>query len=129
MALLEFTYNFIHFSARFVKLMEQLPKSVSLRVEIRNAFLGDSQLYVIPYGTGTYAWLFNDERYKAPEPSMVREISVNTEELTLRPEVVAYSLVEKVYLWFGAPPDKIPYVSSDERGKFIDVQKIMNVKG
>ena len=125
---MEFSYNFVNLCAKFVKLLEPLPTTVTLRVEIRNAMFDDSSLYVLPYGTGTYAWLLEDQQYKAPEESMLREIVVSAEELTSRPEAIAYSVVEKIYTWFGVPTEKIPYASSDGKKKFVDTQKIVNAK-
>jgi hypothetical protein len=127
-ALLEFTFNFLNLAQQFFRLLDNPPRSVGLRVEIRNAFLRSSELYVIPYGTGTYEWLFDDDRYKAPENSMVREITVSAEELTSRPEFAAYTLAERIYTWFGVPSEKIPYASIEDGRKFIDVVKIKNVK-
>jgi hypothetical protein len=105
-----------------------MPKIVGMRVEIRSAFFESSKLYMIPYGTGTYAWLFDDEQFKAPEASMLREVDVSIEELTSRPGVVAYSLVQKVYTWFGISSEKIPYISVEGDKKFVDPEKIINSK-
>jgi hypothetical protein len=127
-AVVEFTYNFVNLCAKLVKFLEPNPKSVGIRVEIRNAFFENSKLYMIPYGTGTYAWLFDDEQYKAPESSMVREIDVSIDELASRPGTVAYSLAEKIYTWFGISTEKIPYVSAEGDKKFVDPQKIINSK-
>ncbi|HVH69538.1 MAG TPA: hypothetical protein VNB49_00310, partial [Candidatus Dormibacteraeota bacterium] len=127
-AVTEFTYNFVSLCAKLVKFLQPLPKTVGIRVEIRNAFFDNSKLYMIPYGTGTYAWLFDDRQFEAPEASMLREIDVATEELTSRPGVVAYSLVEKIYTWFGISTDKIPYIGTEGERKFVDPQKIINSK-
>lgn len=127
-AITEFSYNFVSLGARLVKLLSPLPRTVNVRVEIRNAFFEDSKLYLLPYGTNTYEWMFNDERHHAPEKSMLREIEVSAEELISRPEVVAYVLVERIYAWFGVSAEKIPYTSSDGQKKFIDVEKIKGVK-
>jgi hypothetical protein len=127
-AVIEFTYNFVALCAKLVKLLEPIPKTVGIRIEIRNAFLENSKLYMIPYGTGTVAWHFDDEQYKAPEASMLREIDVSTEELMSRPDAVAYALVEKIYTWFGISTEKIPYVSADGQKRFVDPQKITSSK-
>jgi hypothetical protein len=72
--------------------------------------------------------MFDDHRYAAPEPSMIRDIEVNTAELAARPEVAAYLLLEKIYVWFGIPTDKIPYVASDRGTKIVDTQMIKIAK-
>jgi len=47
-AVIEFTYNFANLCGRLVKLLEPIPKAVVLRIDIRNAFLQNSRLYMIP---------------------------------------------------------------------------------
>lgn len=127
-AVIEFTYNFVNLCSKLAKLLQPSPKTVGIRVEIRNAFFENSKLYMIPYGIGTYAWHFDDEQYKAQEASMVREIDVSVDELTSRPDIVAYSLVQKIYTWFGISSEKIPYVSAEGEKKFVDPQKIISSK-
>ena len=127
-AVIEFTYNFVNLCAKLARFLDPAPKTVGMRIEIRNAFFDNSKLYMIPYGTGTYAWLFDDPQFMAPEASMLREIDVVTEELTSRPGVVAYSLVEKIYTWFGISTDKIPYVGNEGGKKLVDPQKIITAK-
>jgi len=127
-AVIEFTYNFVNLCSKLVKFLHPKPNTVGIRVEIRNAFFENSKLYMIPYGTGTTAWHFDDEQYKAPEASVIREIDVSIDELTSRPDIVAYSLVQKIYAWFGISSEKIPYVSAEGDKKFVDSQKIINSK-
>jgi len=59
---------------------------------------------------------------------MLREANVSTEELTSRPEAAAYSLVQKIYAWFGISSEKIPYVSADGEKRFVDPRKIIHSK-
>lgn len=128
-AVIEFTYNFTNLCAKLMEFLQPAPRTIEIRVEIKNAFFGDSKLYMIPYGTGTYAWHFDDPQFQAPEASMVRQIDVSTEELASKPGVVAYSLVQKIYTWFGISTDKIPYISAEPDGKrFVDPQKIITSK-
>ena len=42
---------------------------------------------------------------------------------------VAYSLIEKLYLWFGIDKTLIPYVSKEKGKEIIDIEKIKANKG
>jgi hypothetical protein len=126
LALIEFTLNFCTLCSALTKHMEPQPDEVQLRVEIRNAFFGESKLLLIPYPVSAYEFMFTDGRRIAPESSAARRLTVATEQLHSRPDVVAFLLVRQIFLWFGAPPEMIPYSSSEHGLKFIDEQKIRN---
>ena len=127
-ALVEFTYNFVSLYAKLSEYLEPRPSATTLRVEIRNAIFDGAQLYLNPYGIGTYAFLLDDHRYAAAEPSMIREIEANTALLAARPEIAAYLLLEKIYVWFGVPTDKIPYVANDQGTKIVDTHLLKIAK-
>lgn len=123
-ALVEFTYNFVRLYAKMFEFLEPSPNTVNLRVEIRDAIFDGAHLYLNPYGTGTYAFLFDEDRFAANESRMIRDIDVNAALLVERPEIAAYLLVEKIYVWFGVPTDKIPYVTNDRGTKIVDFHLI-----
>ena len=106
--------------------MEPQPPEVELKVEIRNAFFDESKLFLVPHPVSTHWFTLTDDRHVAPEASATRRLSVSTEQLQSRPDVVAFLLVRQIFLWFGATPDKIPYSSSEQNLKFIDENKIRN---
>jgi hypothetical protein len=124
LALIEFSLNFCLLCSELVKLLEPQPSLIDLNVEIRNAFLGESKLSLIPYPVSSYG-LHGDSR-AAPEPSTKRNVRVPIEQLRNRPDVAAYSLVRQVFLWFGVAPEMIPYSSFENGVRFIDANKIKN---
>jgi hypothetical protein len=126
LALIEFSLNFCRLCSALTKFMEPQPTEVELKVEIRNAFFDKSKLFLIPHPVSTRWFLYTDERCVAPEPSTTRRLSVATEQLQRRPDVVAFLLVRQIFLWFGASPDTIPYSSSENDFKFIDENMIRN---
>ena len=126
LALIEFSLNFCRLCSALTKFMEPQPTEVELKVEIRNAFFGNSKLFLVPHPVSTHWFAYTDDRCVAPESSTTRRLPVATKQLQLRPDVVAFLLVRQIFLWFGASPDTIPYTSSEDDLKFIDEDMIRN---
>lgn len=125
MGLIEVTYNFVNFYAKLVPRFVVQPTKIKFMVEIKNAFLEKTKIYLLPYGLNAYGWLFDSERYPAPENNMKRECEIDTDVITSSVAYIAYRIVENVYLWFGLEPLKIPYTLSDAKGqKYIDIEQI-----
>jgi hypothetical protein len=125
LALIEFSFNFCLLCAGLIKYLEPEPSQVDLNLEIRNAFLGESKLSLIPRPVSRFGFGY-DDRYPAPEPSMKRRVRVPTEQIKARPDVAAFSLVREIFIWFGITPDTIPYASVEDGVRFIDRDKIEN---
>jgi len=127
-ALVELTYNFIDFYKKLIPHFTKRPVNIRFNVEFRNI---SKNFYLLPYGVGTYAWTFADERYHAPGDEMTNKtLNVKTDDILIKSAYVAYDLVKMLYLWFGIGPEKIPYISEDKnKDKFVDTTKIKDLKG
>jgi len=125
-ALIEITYNFINFYKKLISSLDNTPVKIKLTARFKNMELENgNKLYLNPYSIGTYAWMFDDERYPVPDNEMKKEVECNTEDLLKNPENCTYLLIEKIYTWFGMTIDKIPLVKLEEEGiKSIDIEKI-----
>jgi hypothetical protein len=124
LALVEFSLNFCNLCSELIKCMQPESSEVELAVEIKNAFLESSKLFLIPHPVSSNWWTFSDDRHYAPEPSTKRKLSIATQQLISRPDVVAFLLLRQIFLWFGVASDMIPYSSSEGDLKFIDPHKI-----
>src|SRR5262249_37298665 len=114
--------------SRLVGLMEPPQSEVNLKVEIANAFFGmmNTRLFLIPHQVSSSTFATTDDRYYAPETSMVRKVTVTTDQLTTSPNVVAYILLRRIFYWFGAESE-IPYTSVASNGtRFVDENLIIN---
>lgn len=130
LALIEFSFNFCSLCSQLITLTEPEPSEVELIAEIRNAFfLDNAKLFLIPHPVSTNWWTFTDDRYYAQEAAAKRRLLVSTQQLKTRPEVVAYSFVGQIFVWFGARPDEIPYSNAEGDLKFIDAKKIFSARG
>ncbi len=128
LALIEFSLNFCLLCAALVKYLDPEPSQLDLNVEIRNTFIGETKLCLNPHPVSTYGSVFYDDWQPAPESFAKRQIRVQTEELKTRPDVVAYSLVRQIFIWFGIMADTIPYTSVEGFVRFIDANKIKAVR-
>ena len=126
LALIEFSYSFVRFYAQAIEFLEPKPTQVVFGITLENA-KSDTPLYMLAYGVNSSEWSAPTKEYPAPEGSMKRQVDVSTSDLQSQPERIAYVLVEKVYTWFGLAPDKIPYVTSRDGNRMLDIAAI--VKG
>ena len=129
LALTEFTLNFCKLCSKLVTFLEPTPTEVDIKVEIRNAFFGDSaRLFLIPYPVSSWAFSTTDDRHYAPESSMTRKLVVPTEQLRTGPANIAYNLLRQIFFWFEAEGE-IPYTSGPPNAKYVDEQLIINSRG
>jgi hypothetical protein len=126
LALIEFTLNFCKFCSGLVQYMEPEPSEVNLKVEVRNAFFGESKLFLIPHPVTSRAFTFTDDRHVAPESSGTRKLVVSAEQLKSRPDIAAFLLVRQIFYWFGVNTETIPYTSTANGVAFIDESLIIN---
>jgi hypothetical protein len=89
--------------------LDPQPSEVNLKVEIRNAFFGESKLFLIPHPVSSYAFKLTDERHVAPDASGTLKLPVPTEQLKSSPAVVAYLLVRQIFYWFEVDRETVPY--------------------
>lgn len=122
LALIEFTYSFVDVFSRVLQHADPQPTTSVLQVSIRNAFRAEERLYLNPYGLEAVAHMIDQNRYRAPEND--GEISIQVDAGLVRNNVprAAYLFVERIYLWFGAPVNQIPYTSGEGDAKVIDVE-------
>lgn len=126
-AIVEFVYTFTELYSRAVRWLDPLPNRVRFRAELRNVINGEARLYLTPHGVEGLNWMTEHVKYPAPATTMQRQIEPTTTTLTKAPQQVAYSLLERIYTWFGAAPDVIPYVSTNdvaERVVDVDLLKV-----
>lgn len=121
LSLLEFTFNFVDFYLRISEHLVPAAKTYTLHVSIRNAKVGEKMLYMNPYGLNTIERLSNRNQYPAPGDAGDISTDVDAHTLQGQPSRAAYLLVERIYLWFGVPPSKIPYTVGETENKVLDV--------
>lgn len=129
LALIEFTLNFCRFCSQLVPFMQPQPSEVNLKVDIRNAFIGEQKLFLIPHNVSSWTFAMTDSRYPARESSMVRRVTVQTSELATTPAFPAYKLVRQIFYWFGFEREDIPYTSIASSGEhFVDPTLIIGAR-
>jgi hypothetical protein len=128
LAVIEFSLSFCNLCSALVRYMDPEPSHLDLIFEIRNAFLGESKLFLIPHFVSSHSFTFSDDRHYAPDSSGTKKIRVAIEQLKSRPDVVAFLLVRQIFLWFGVQPNMIPYSLASGDLKFIDEQQIKNAR-
>jgi hypothetical protein len=125
LALIEFTLNFCKLCARLVPLLQPPPSQIDVKVEIRNAFFGNSRLFLIPYPVSNAAFTLTEYRRYPSESSMVRKVTIPPSDLGNRPGAIAYRLLKQIFIWFNSE-EEIPYTAGPENGKYVDENLIID---
>ncbi len=122
LGLVEVTTAFVHFYTRLLGKFERAPENIKFQLEFRNAEVAGNKLYVVPFRVLSIGWQAEFEFHKHPisEPNLKREMTIPASQVKDDPDLVAYLLVEKLFLFFGVPPNEIPYVTQ-ERPRRVDV--------
>lgn len=124
LSLLEFTFNFVELYRRIAAYLVPASSAYSFQVSIRNAEIDGKMLYMNPHGLNTFARLTNRIQYPAPADSGDTSIEVDAQLLKEKPARAAYLLAERIYLWFGVPPNEIPYTAGESDHRVLDVDVI-----
>jgi hypothetical protein len=126
-AVIELTYNFVFFYKKIISHFEQNPEKIKFIVRFNNTVLENgNKLYLNPYSVGSYSWVWDDEKYLAPENNMKKEVECSIDEIINEPEKCVFQLVNKIYGWFGMTVDKIPLVGENEKKeKIININEII----
>ena len=124
LALVEFTYSFVEVFSRVLEHAEPQPAECVLQVNIQNAVREGGPLYLNPYGLGTIRHLIDDIKHAAPEDAGQVQVQLGSAVVRGNVPRAAYQFVEKIYLWFGVPLEKIPYTVGAGDEKAIDVETL-----
>lgn len=124
LAAIEATTLFVHFYALLTTHFERPLKDVRFVLKLADAKVGDNFMHIVPYALNTIGWRFQDDTYSLKEPTVEKEVIVPGGEVANDPNRAAYRLVERLFLFFGVPVDKIPYVAETEGVKRVDVERI-----
>ena len=124
LALIEFTFSFVDVFRRVLDHAEPTPADCVLQVNIQHAQRESGPLYLNPYGLETWAHQLDQTRHTAPEDSAQIQVQVSTASIRENVARAAYQFVERIYLWFSVPVDKIPYTTGAGDTKAIDVETL-----
>lgn len=122
LALIEVVVSFTIFYGAALNDLKEPPKESNFRIDFRNLHLGGTKTILSPYGLGTYAQVLQMESNVAPENEVT--ITRSVQATGYDPAVVAYELVREIYVWFGIEEDKIPYTTTVNGLRAIDIDAI-----
>lgn len=129
LAITELTYLFVVFYSNLIKHFAMKPDVINMKASLKNAFIGDKHIFLVPYELETWGWKIARERFSASKNEMIVEVDVSALDIENKIEYVAFNLLEKVYNWFGVRSNQIPYTSVDEKQeRFIDIKKFERKK-
>jgi hypothetical protein len=123
LAVVEANTNFVHFYKKLIPYFEETPQSIQFKMQFYSMKIAENKFVYLNPTPVNALWPFDDGKYPAPSDEGSKEIVVETKEVEEKPSLVAYKILEKVFLWFGIPTDKIPYTREIEGQKYIDIEE------
>jgi hypothetical protein len=127
-AAIEFITAFVHFYRKLLPRLASPPEAVAFHIELVNGKVNGQYLYTIPGELNSIAWTFNDNEYRLTAENPSRDIEVPSSSVLEQPNRAAYLLIERFFLFFGVPTDKIPYTGDDGGQKVVDLEKIKRLR-
>jgi hypothetical protein len=127
LALIEVTFNFVEFYREFLSKLEDKPNSVKFSWDLKNLFLSSgSKCYLTPHEVNSPWYRSVDDAKKAPnaQKNWSYEHKIDAGGGIYDSELVAYKIIEEMFLWFGIHPEKIPYTKVVDGTRLIDTGKI-----
>ena len=121
LAAIEVTTVFTLLYSKIISHLSPAVPEIVFHLQIANAPVGSRYLYVTPWPLHSVGWQLNEKRRRIAQPVNDKSLTVSTDAITNDPHRVAFSLVEKLFLFFSVPPNEIPYVSEEGGVRRIDV--------
>lgn len=122
LALIELTLNFMRFYRFVLDDCRTRPEQIHFAIELRNMHfnnrktqLGGGPVHIFsPFGVGAK---------DAPENNWRYDLTITSEGYA--PDLLAFSLIRELYLWFGHSESVIPYTRNTTDGKAVDPAQII----
>lgn len=121
--LIEVTYNFVDFYIKLIPNFKETPKKIEFTIELKNTFITEnSKLYLFKD--------FSEQKIFAPENHMQKKIEKHTTDQLFTVGHITFSIISKIYNWFGINDNEIPYKSNDDKNScfIIDKKRIIDLK-
>ena len=118
-AVIEFTTEFVRLYGQIIPFFEAPPERIRSHVEIAHGRVGDRFLSVVPSG-----WSIGGEPYQLTSENPKYNGSLATRDLLADPQRIACELVDRLFLFFSVPVNRIPYTFEQDGVRRVDVEKI-----
>lgn len=115
LAVIEYIYEFVRLYKGIIQQTQAPIQSVTFRISLRNVTLPNGKtLSLIPLRVSDFGYSLKMDM-SFIERDFDEDVEINMEE---DERYIAYKLLYRFFIQFGISPDKIPYTSKDEKGKF-----------
>jgi hypothetical protein len=118
-AVIEFTMEFVRLYGQIVPFFEASPERLVSHVEIAHGKIGNRLLSVVPGG-----WAIGSDPYQLKQQDPQYTGSMVTRDLLIDPQRIACELVDRLFLFFSVPINRVPYTFEQEGVRRVDVEKI-----
>lgn len=121
-ALVEIMYNFCAFYRIVGAELNPPPKNLGFRVAMRDLHKSGIRTKLGPGTVNSIGQIMPDYLREAPDDLFSLEKKIVPTDYD--PEALAFELLREVYLWFGLPEDKVPYVRMRDDRRVIDLDAL-----
>jgi len=128
LAITEFTAAFVYLYKRILAFLEPDTKQINFHIEIADGKVGDRMLYITPYAVDTRGWYVSEGKYPLKKESIVYDGVFSTQDLREDPDRIAFLLIERLFLFFGVPSNKVPYTTEVEGNRKVSIAQIASTQ-
>ena len=118
LALTESLWGICAFYRELSKHFDKEPEKVTCHLELQNLLLDDVPTTLPPHQVGSMSFHYSIHDHQADDKMCLAKAQIEWKDFVA--EIVAYSLVRAIYLWFDFTEAEIPYVTE------IDGKKALN---
>jgi len=124
LALVEATTNFVFFYNQLIQYFEEKPSDIQFKIKFSNMILENGKsIYLDPAPVGAlFRTPFSEQEFKATKDIIENDKVLKTDLIESRPEIAAYKVLERIFLCFNTPTNKIPYTGEVDGTKYVDIE-------
>jgi hypothetical protein len=128
LAITEFTAAFVYLYKRILAFLDRAPTQINFHVEIADGKVGDRMLYISPYAVNTYGWHLSEDEYSLKKENIVYDGVLSTQDLKADPDRIAFLLIERLFLFFSVPSNKVPYTIEVDGNRKVNIAQIVKTQ-
>jgi hypothetical protein len=128
LASIEFTTAVVYLYKEVVMRLDPQPSELTCSIQLRNTKTDGELLHVVPYKLNSYGWVFRNDAGAVDGENVEKAFTLKTAELLSDPDAAAFRLVERLFLFFGIGPDRVPYALGEADVRRIDVSEIQKIR-
>ena len=124
LAIIEFTAAAVHLYGRILPFLAKNPEQLAFHIEINGGKVGEKCMYVVPFKVSTVGWTFSENQSALTKGNPKFDGVVSADDLEKDPDRFGFEILQRLFLFFSVPANKIPYTNETDGIRRIDIAEI-----